>query len=145
MPRISRDDMFIQIAKIYAERSTCDRAHVGAILVNRHHRIISTGYNGSGPGKDHCDDVGHKLKDNHCIRTIHAEENCIEYLAKGVKYRAFECTLYLTHSPCIHCATLIIRRLPRVGITRIVYLNQYDTFGIKMLEKAGVKVERYQE
>lgn len=70
------DDYFINIAKAVAERSTCDRAHVGAVLV-REKRILTTGFNGSPAGLEHCDQIGHLLVEGHCVRTIHAETNAI--------------------------------------------------------------------
>src|SRR5690349_1035987 len=70
------DEYFLDIAFSVAERSTCDRAHVGAVLV-RDRRILATGYNGSPAGLPHCDEVGHLLIDGHCVRTLHAEQNAI--------------------------------------------------------------------
>lgn len=74
--RVSTDDYFHEIAKAVAARATCDRAHVGAVLV-KSGRILSTGFNGSPTGLDHCDDVGHEIENFHCVRTIHAELNAI--------------------------------------------------------------------
>lgn len=145
MARIGRDEMFIRIAELYARRSTCDRANVGAILVDRHHRIISTGYNGSPSGHPHCDDIGHLLVDGHCKRTVHAEENCITYAARNTPHRIKGCTLYVTHSPCDSCARLIVSRLGRIGVERLVYLNYYKSDGINILEEAGVTVEQFKE
>lgn len=65
------DNYFMDIAFQVSERSTCPRLHVGAVLV-KNRRIKGTGYNGSPKGLDHCDDVGCFMKNNHCIRTIHA-------------------------------------------------------------------------
>ncbi|GIT57128.1 MAG: hypothetical protein Ct9H300mP18_05570 [Candidatus Neomarinimicrobiota bacterium] len=66
----------MNIAKEVATRSTCDRKHVGAVIVRRK-TILSTGYNGSIKGLDHCDEVGHEMENTHCVRTIHAEANAI--------------------------------------------------------------------
>lgn len=92
--RISRDEMFIQIARIVARRGTCNRAQVGAVIV-KDSRIISIGYNGSLPGEAHCTDVGCKIVDGHCIRTIHAEANAICWAARnGVSVK--DATMYVS-------------------------------------------------
>jgi dCMP deaminase len=88
----------MKIAEDVALRSTCDRAQVGAVLVREKH-IISTGYNGSPAGLEHCDDVGHLMVDGHCVRTVHAEVNAIIQAAVfGLATRDSVC--YVTHFPC---------------------------------------------
>ena len=74
--RASWDEYFMNIARVVSTRSTCDRKHVGAVIV-RDKTILSTGYNGSIRGLPHCDEVGHLMEDGHCVRTIHAEANAI--------------------------------------------------------------------
>lgn len=107
----------MDIAVKAAGRSTCDRAHVGCVIV-RDNRQLSTGYNGSISGLDHCDDAGHLVVNGACIRTIHAEENAIVNAAKlGISLDGS--TAYITHFPCWRC----FRSLVQVGIKRIVYLN----------------------
>ena len=66
------DSYFMKIAYAVSERSTCDRAFVGAVLVLEK-RILTTGFNGSPAGQEHCDEAGHLMVDGHCVRTIHAE------------------------------------------------------------------------
>ena len=120
--RVDWDVYFMNIAQASAERSTCDRAHVGAVLV-RNNRILATGYNGSVSGMPHCDDVGHDMVNGHCIRTIHAEVNAIVQCAiYGVSSKG--ATLYCTHYPCYNCAKIIVN----AGIERIVFQNWYGTF-----------------
>ena len=80
--RKSWNEYFMDLAVTVASRSTCDRAFVGCILVNKDNRIVSTGYNGSVAGNPHCDDVGHTMRNDHCIATIHAEMNAVLYCAK---------------------------------------------------------------
>ncbi|MCB0159778.1 MAG: dCMP deaminase, partial [Caldilineaceae bacterium] len=75
-PRPSWDEYFMDIAFTVAQRSTCDRAHVGCVLV-RDRRMLCTGYNGAPAGLPHCDEVGHLMIDGHCVRTLHAEQNAI--------------------------------------------------------------------
>ena len=86
--RVSWEKYFMNIAKEVATRSTCDRKHVGAVIV-REKTILSTGYNGSIKGLDHCDDTGHEMENTHCVRTIHAEANAIVQA----------CLLYTSPSP----------------------------------------------
>lgn len=109
MSRISRDQMFMQIARVVAQRGTCDRARVGAVLVDSRNKVVSIGYNGSPHGEPHCDEEGHLLFNNHCIRTIHAEENCFD----GIGYMNGRYTLYVTHYPCEKCQVMMFEKLMR--------------------------------
>jgi dCMP deaminase len=104
----------MEVAKVVATRATCDRKHVGAVLVRDRH-ILATGYNGSLPGTPHCDDVGHLMVDDHCLRTIHAEANAVAQAAKtGTNVAGATC--YVTASPCFNC----FKQLVGAGIKRIV-------------------------
>lgn len=117
--RPSWDEYFMTIAFAVAGRSTCDRAHVGAVLV-RDRRILTTGYNGAPAGLPHCDDVGHLMVDGHCVRTLHAEQNAIiQGALHGVSIQG--ATAYVTHQPCLTCAKMLINS----GVTRIVYAGNY--------------------
>lgn len=139
--RISWKEYFMQIAEKVATRSTCDRAWVGCLLVNDDNRIISTGYNGSVSGNPHCDDVGHTLRDGHCIATIHAEMNALLYCAKeGISVK--NCTCYVTHFPCLNCTKALIQ----AGITKIYYKDDYrvDDYAIELLEKNNIGYEKIQ-
>jgi len=80
------DEYFMKIAIQAGTRSTCDRKHVGAVIV-RQKTILSTGYNGSVRGMPHCDDVGHMMENDHCIATVHAEANAIIQAAKKRRFR----------------------------------------------------------
>ncbi len=116
--RKSWDSYFMDIAFMASERSTCPRLHVGAVIV-KDKRIKSTGYNGSPPGLEHCDDIGCLMLDgNHCKRTIHAEENAIIESSPEERKGA---TIYVTAQPCINCSKLIIAS----GIIRVVYSKLY--------------------
>lgn len=109
----------MNIAREVATRSTCDRKHVGAVLV-RDRCILATGYNGSIRGLPHCDDVGHLMEDGHCVRTVHAEANAIVQAARnGVGIDA--AGIYVTASPCWSCFRLIAN----AGVTRIVFGEFY--------------------
>lgn len=130
------DEYFLDIAFSVAERSTCDRAHVGAVLV-RDRRILTTGYNGSPAGLPHCDEVGHLLVDGHCVRTLHAEQNAIIQAAlHGVSTEG--ATAYVTHQPCLTCAKMLIN----AGIKRVVYAGNYlDNYSRQFLAEANVQLE----
>jgi dCMP deaminase len=135
-PRPTWDEYFLDIAFSVAERSTCDRAHVGAVLV-RDRRILATGYNGSPAGLPHCDEVGHLMVDGHCVRTLHAEQNAIIQSAlHGVSSEG--ATAYVTHQPCLTCAKMLIN----AGIQRVVYAGNYlDEYSRQFLAEANVQLE----
>src|SRR5579863_8919363 len=117
--RSSWDQYFMDIARQVATRATCDRKHVGALLV-RDRIILSTGYNGSIRGLPHCDEAGHMMENGHCVATVHAEANAIIQAAKnGVAIDG--ATIYTTASPCWPCFKLIANS----GCTRIVFGEFY--------------------
>jgi dCMP deaminase len=113
--RASWDEYFMAIATQVASRATCDRKHVGAVIV-RDRSILATGYNGSVRGLEHCDEVGHMIEDNHCVRTIHAEANAIVQAARnGVSIDGG--SIYVTASPCWPC----FRMIANAGLVRICF------------------------
>ncbi len=117
--RSSWDQYFMDIARQVASRATCDRKHVGALLV-RDKTILSTGYNGSIRGLPHCDEAGHMMENGHCVATVHAEANAIIQAAKnGVAID--RATIYTTASPCWPCFKLIAN----AGCERIVFGEFY--------------------
>ena len=119
MARVSWEDYFMNIAKQVASRSTCDRKHVGAVIV-RDRTILSTGYNGSIRGMPHCDEAGHLMENDHCVATIHAEINAVLQAAKnGVRIENGE--VYITASPCWSCFKMIAN----AGIKKIYYGEFY--------------------
>jgi len=126
---------FMNIARQVATRSTCDRKHVGAVVV-RERTILSTGYNGSIRAMPHCDDVGHDLENDHCVATVHAEANAIIQAAKnGVQVEGAE--IYTTASPCWSCFKLIANS----GIREIYYGEFYrDEKSLKVAAEIGVKL-----
>jgi dCMP deaminase len=130
------DSYFMKIAYAVSERSTCDRAFVGCVLV-RDKRILTTGFNGSPSGQPHCDEVGHLIVEGHCVRTIHAETNAVIQAAlHGISTRG--CTCYVTHFPCINCTKVLINS----GITRLVYDIAYNIneFSLEILNTAEVEI-----
>ncbi len=117
--RADWDTYFMRIAREVAGRSTCDRKHVGAVIV-REKTILSTGYNGSIAGMPHCDEVGHIMENGHCVATIHAESNAILQAAKnGVMIAG--AAIYVTASPCWNCFKMIAN----AGVRRVVYGEFY--------------------
>lgn len=130
------DSYFMKIAYAVSERSTCDRAFVGSVLV-LDKRILTTGFNGSPAAQPHCDEIGHLMVDGHCIRTIHAETNAIIQAAlHGVSTRG--CTCYVTHFPCVNCTKALIN----AGISRLVYHTAYrmDENALEFLRSASIEL-----
>jgi len=117
--RASWDEYFMAIAKQVATRATCDRKHVGAVIV-RDKSILATGYNGSISGLPHCSEEGHMMEDGHCVRTIHAEANAIIQAARnGVRIDA--AAIYVSASPCWPCFKMIAN----AGLKQIVFGEFY--------------------
>lgn len=125
----------MQIARTVATRGTCDRKHVGAVIV-RDRVILSTGYNGSVKGLPHCDDAGHMMENDHCVRTVHAEANAIVQAAmNGVSVK--EAAIYTTASPCWPCFKLIAN----AGLKKIVFGEFYrDERIFETAKNAGIEL-----
>jgi len=145
--RPSWDEYFLKMAYLVAERSTCLRHHVGAILVKDRH-VLTTGYNGAAKGTQDClelgclrDQLNIKSGERHEIcRAIHAEQNAI--IQAGVHgVSIYKSTLYCTHSPCIICAKMIVN----AGIERIVVGSEYpDNFKLaqNLFNEAGIVTDQ---
>ncbi len=131
------DEYFLKLAMLASERATCPRMHCGCVLA-KNKNVISTGYNGSIPGDDHCDEVGCLIVDNHCVRTVHAEMNAVVQAAK--RGHAVEgATAYVTNMPCTTCAKALIT----AGIKRVViFSNYHDTMATQFFIKGGVKIDK---
>jgi dCMP deaminase len=142
--RPSWDEYFMEIVKVVAKRATCDRGRTACVIV-KNKQILVTGYVGSPKGLPHCDEAGHQIEKtkhldgiekDHCIRTIHAEQNAICQAAKlGIPIEGS--TLYAKLEPCSVCAKMIINS----GIKRIVCEKRYQAGAQSLLEQAGVKVD----
>jgi len=138
-PRITRGQLFMEVARLYGRRSSCPRADVGAIAVVQG-RIIATGYCGSPEGASHCVDVGCDMIEGHCIRSIHAEANLVAYAARtGTSLKGTY--IYCTHAPCFNCAQLLLQ----AGISWYVWEHPYRRNGLGLLERGGVKISLYPE
>ncbi len=127
------DNRYARMARIWAENSYCERRKVGALVV-KNKMIISDGYNGTPTGFENvCEDDDNKSKPY----VLHAEANAITKLARSHN-SSDGASLYVTASPCIECAKLIIQ----AGIKRVIYTEKYRlTDGIELLERAGIEVE----
>lgn len=136
--RASWDEYFMNIATQVATRATCDRKHVGAVIV-RDRTILSTGYNGSIRGRAHCDEVGHMMEGGHCVRTIHAEANAIIQAAKnGVALDGAD--IYITASPCWQC----FKQIANAGIGRIVFGEFYrDERIYEVARELGIELVKF--
>lgn len=141
------DNYFLSLLEPLSRRATCDRGRASAIIVSSHHTILTTGYVGSAPGDQHCDRAGHLLvtiiderghQSQHCVRTLHAEENAILQAAMdGIALHGS--TLYCKMTPCINCA----RRIVRVGVKRVVAQKRYhaDEASRRLFKSAGVRLD----
>ena len=129
------NEYFGEITKQVALRSTCVRKKVGAIIV-KDKNIISTGYNGSIRGLEHCETVGCLMMEGHCTRTIHAEANAIIQAARhGLMIDRAE--IYISASPCFNCFKLIANS----GITKIYFMEFYrDERIIEIAKKLNIEL-----
>jgi dCMP deaminase len=143
--RPSWHQYFMTITRQVAERSTCTRAKVGAVIV-RDKNILATGYNGAPAGLPHCSEAGCLVyssrtpsgeTEENCFRTIHAEINAIAQAAKnGAAIR--DADIYITHTPCIHCFKVLIN----TGIHRVFYERPYKLHTLEeMLRFTDVTLE----
>ncbi len=140
------DEYFIEVMDAISKRATCNRGKSGCVIAHDN-RILVSGYVGSPVGLPHCDDVGHLMKKvihdddsitEHCMRTVHAEQNAICQAAKlGVSLD--DATLYCRMTPCRTCCMMIIN----CGIKRVVCQRKYHagTESEQMFADAGVKIE----
>ena len=146
---ISWDEYFMDLANAAAKRATCDRGRSGCVIV-KDKQVLVTGYVGAPKGLPHCDDVGHLFKQminedgsisNHCVRTVHAEQNAIIQAAKlGVSLEG--ATMYVTHQPCVICTRMIINS----GVKRVVYKNGYpDEFALQLFAQSDVELIKYSD
>lgn len=161
--RIVNEKLFIEVAKLFADRSTCSRKHVGAVIT-RDDRIVATGYNGVPSGREHCLDFFikyHKdnniklsfddwiktpefldLHKNFSVYEFHAEFNLISFCTKN-NISTLNSVLFTTLSPCLECSKLI----SNVGIKEVIYLEEYDRSieGIKFLKDLNIICRKFNE
>jgi dCMP deaminase len=127
------DERYLRMARIWAENSYCKRRQVGALIV-KDKMVISDGYNGTPSGFENiCEDENGLTKPY----VLHAEANAITKVAAS-NNNSKGATIYITSSPCIECAKLIIQ----AGIKRVVFSEKYHTEeGISLLKRAGITVD----
>ncbi len=137
--RPTLDEVFMQVAEVMAQRSTCLKRHVGAVLVSPDNHIVSSGYNGAPKNCRHCTQDGCILgPTGSCLRAVHSELNAL--LRAG--YRARKATMYCTLCPCFACATAMIN----AGVVRVVYREYRDRTHheepniVQFLIDAGIQV-----
>ncbi len=136
--RPSWDTYFMATALLMATRSSCERLHVGCVIVSgggQKNRIVSAGYNGFLPGAPHTS----RVRDGHEQATVHAEQNAIcDAARRGVSLEG--ATIYISHFPCINCAKI----LAAAGISSIKYHRDYrnDPLVKEILIESGVSIEQ---
>lgn len=129
------DSRMLDRAREIATNATCNRRHVGALIVTQGLYSFA-GYNTSLPGSSTCDQVGHEMVNNHCVRTVHAEVMAIKHFMTEI-FICDRSTIYVTDSPCRDCMKMIIL----AGIRRVVYASQYRDFDcIEYAKPYGVEV-----
>lgn len=144
------DEYFMEVMDAISKRATCDRGRSGCVIA-KENQLLVTGYVGSPVSLPHCDEVGHQIKKvihedghttEHCVRTVHAEQNAICQAAKkGVSLEGS--TLYCRMTPCRVCAMLIIN----CGINRVVCQRKYHagSESEEMFNSAGIKLEFFHQ
>ena len=143
MERRDKVNYYLDLADVVSQRGTCLRRRYGAVIV-KNDEVISTGYVGAPRGRQNCSDLGYCIRQKLNIprgeryelcRSVHAEANAITKIARSSQ-NSDGATLYVTASPCIDCAKLIIQS----GIRRVVYGEKYRLDdGIRLLERAGIE------
>ena len=130
--QVALDQRYLRMARIRAENSYCQRRKVGALVV-KDKMIISDGYNGTPSGFENvCEDADNVTKPY----VLHAEANAITKLARS-NNNSDGSTLYITDSPCIECAKLIIQ----AGIKRVVFAQKYRLVdGLELLQRANIEL-----
>lgn len=118
--RLTFDELFDLLAVFYACRGTCDRLRTSTILRDEDNILMGAGYNGSIPGDPHCDDAGHEMVENHCVRTNHGEENALLNCIDLARIKNGMATI--VGSPCYNC----VRKLLTKKIKRLRYIGTYS-------------------
>lgn len=151
MERPNFDKIFMELAINIARRSHCVKKHVGAVLT-KETRIISIGYNGPPAGTHNCDEEWpesgcERDSGGSCSLALHAEQNALMYAVKN-STNVEDSTIYLTLTPCLPCARMLLS----AGVKRVIYLSSYAEYkglpkdeGIEFLKKFGVETHKFEE
>lgn len=139
--RPSQHVTWMNAARNFAQRATCPRLSVGAVII-KYGLQISQGYNGAPRKARHCTDVGCDLQTVNgkasCQRAIHAEHNAVLNAARAGS-STIDATMYVTHAPCVKCADVIVQS----GITHVIYAESYaQVLGLDKLRMLGVRVSQ---
>lgn len=118
--RLTVDEYFDLIALIFACRGTCDRLRTATVIRDPKNILIAGGYNGALPGLPHCDDIGHLMVENHCLRTIHGEENALLNCLDLSRIKDGVATIIGT--PCLPCANKVLSK----DVKRLRYIGSYN-------------------
>lgn len=138
--RIKWDEFWFLQAIIYSTRGTCNRLKTACIIV-KNNRLVGAGYNGAPSQLPHCDSVGHLIINNHCERTLHAEENAI---INTERINLKGATAYILGTPCLRCTRLLINS----GIKKIYHLGKYHNslgkeYIKEMTQKSKVELKEF--
>lgn len=137
-------EYWLRVAEDISRRGTCPRLHVGAVVVDEHGVVVSSGYNGAPRTLPHCEEVGCYIEEEtgRCKRTVHAETNALLQAGRS----AWGGTLYCTHQPCAECSNLILN----AGIKAVYYMHPYTTQRQDVADEvrsrfqtAGVTIHQY--
>lgn len=136
--RLTREEMYMDIAGVIARRSTCFRANVGAVVVHNKN-IVAIGYNGPPPGEEHCTGLRCPGSQAGCTRAIHAERNALARIPTSL---SGDMELFTTHSPCVDCAIRItFFGRPTLNITKLYFRDLYRVNEhLDDLIKSGIQV-----
>jgi len=144
--RPTYDEYFMSMAYLAATRSTCLRRQVGAVLVKNKH-LLATGYNGPPKGMKHCDETGCLREElgipsgerHEICRGLHAEQNAIIQAAVfGISID--ESIIYVTNTPCVVCAKMLINS----GVKEIIYSGNYpDDLAREMIDESHIKIRKF--
>jgi dCMP deaminase len=143
MRRPTQDEYLMGMAVAAARRGTCDRKLVGCLIASERGRVLETGYNGAPAGAPHCDEVGHLMYRDSCMRAVHAEANAVGYAARHGGPALAGGTAYVTTHPCPACMLLLIT----AGVVRIVYIEPYhedaDEVTRELAAASGIEVVEF--
>ncbi len=135
------DETFLVQAWWLSNRGSCDRLRTACVLVNKDKHVVGTGYNGSVSGLETCDEAGHLLENNHCVRTLHGEVNAV---LNSVREDLRGATAYIVGTPCVDCSKVLMQK----GIARVVTAGTYSNAKareatMQMFAQKGVKFEEW--
>lgn len=146
--RLTKEEYGLWLAFSASCRATCPRARVGCVLVDKHGNVVATGYNGSAPGGEHCDEVGCLVENGHCVRVKnHAEKNALARARQNNLYSHLkDGSAYITIRPCNSSGCF--DDLAEAGIKQICYLQEYNADSVaghqnEICKKMNVSMKKF--